>query len=269
MSDAPLVDCHAHVWDASLPFAPDAWTRPDYCYTAEDFLADVDAQGIGYGVIAGASLFGCDHSYTLASLARHPRLRATLVYDPALGAEQLARLRAAGVTGMRLQWFRMPVDELASPQFLLIAAVLREFGMHLHLNIDGERFAEVAPAVAAFGTNLVIDHFGWHDPAARLAEPSYRAMLELLERGTVWVKLSSGFRRPDMDLPGEYAQDLLRRFGPEKLLWGSDAPFVGHEHAIDYAGTVALYRRWVPDAADRRAIDENGYRFYFGGPTGE
>lgn len=264
MSDAPLIDCHAHVWDASVPFAPDAWTRPDYCYTAEDFLADMDAHGVGFGVIAGASLFGRNHAYTLAALERHPRLRATLVYDPGLGGDRLARLRAAGVAGMRLQWFRTPVDELASAEFARAAAMLRECGMHFHLNLDGERFADVAPAVATFGTRLVIDHFGWHDPAARLAEPSYRAMLRLLERPNVWIKLSSGFRRPDMDLPGEYAQDLLDRFGPEKLLWGSDAPFVGHEGAIDYAGTVALFRRWVPDFETRRAIGENGYRFYFG-----
>jgi predicted TIM-barrel fold metal-dependent hydrolase len=264
MSDAPLVDCHAHVWDAAVPLAPDAWTRPDYCYTAEDFLADMDAQGIGFGVIAGASLFGRNHAYTLAALARHRRLRGTLVYDPTLGGDELRRLHAAGVAGMRLQWFRVPVDDLAGPELARTAAALRELGMHLHLNIDGERFAEVAPAVAALGANLVIDHFGWHDPAARLAEPSYQAMLRLLESANVWVKLSSGFRRPDMDLPGEYTQDLLRRFGPDKLLWGSDAPFVGHEQAIDYAGTVALFRRWVPGADDRRAIGANGYRFYFG-----
>ena len=264
MSDAPLVDCHAHVWDASVPFASDAWTRPDYCYTAEDFLADMDAQGIGFGVIAGASLFGRNHAYTLRALARHPRLRGTLVYDPDLDSEALGSMHAAGVVGMRLQWFRVPVDDLTTPELARSAAALRELGMHFHLNIDGERFAEVAPAVAALGMNLVIDHFGWHDPAARLAEPSYQAMLRLLERANVWVKLSSGFRRPDMDLPGEYTQDLLRRFGPEKLLWGSDAPFVGHEQAIDYAGTVALLRRWVPDADHRQAIGENGYKFYFG-----
>src|SRR6188474_1956928 len=140
MSDAPLVDCHAHVWDAAVPFAPDAWTRPDYCYTAEDFLADLDAQGIGYGVVAGASLFGRNHAYTLAALARHPRLRATLVYDPALEGDQLDRLREAGVTGMRLQWFRVPVEDVAGAEFVRIAAALRERAMHFHLNIDGERF---------------------------------------------------------------------------------------------------------------------------------
>src|SRR5688572_2606909 len=116
MSDAPLIDCHAHVWDASVPFAPDAWTRPDYCYTAEHFLADLDVHGIGFGVIAGASLFGRDHAYTLAALERHPRLRATLVYDPQLGGERLERLRTLGVTGMRLQWFRTRVDELAGAE---------------------------------------------------------------------------------------------------------------------------------------------------------
>lgn len=264
MSDAPLIDCHAHVWDAALPFASDAWVRPGYCYTAEDLLADMDAQGIGFGVISGASLFGRNHSYTLAALARHPRLRGTLVYDPALASDELGRLHAAGVAGMRLQWFRMPVEDLATPDLARTAGALREHGMHLHLNIDGERFADVAPRVAALGTNLVIDHFGWHDPAARLTEPSYLAMLRLLERANVWVKLSSGFRRPDMDLPGEYARDLLARFGSDKLLWGSDAPFIGHEQAIDYAGTVALFRRWLPDAGARRAIGANGYRFYFG-----
>src|SRR6186713_2336422 len=125
MSDAPLVDCHAHVWDESLPFASDAWTRPDYCYAAENFLADMDAQGIGFGVIAGASLFGRNHSYTLAALARHPRLRGTLMYDPALGADELRLLNSSGVVGMRLQWFRLPADGLDSPALAQTAAALR------------------------------------------------------------------------------------------------------------------------------------------------
>ena len=63
------------------------------------------------------------------------------------------------------------------------------------------------------------------------------------------VKLASDFRRPDRDLPAEYTQDLLARFGAEKLLWGSDSPFVGHEHAASYRGVVEL--------------GDSAYRFYF------
>jgi len=267
MSDAPLVDCHAHVWDASLPLVDDAWIRPDYTYTAEDWLADMDGHGVSYGVIAGASLFGRNHGYTLAALARHARLRGTVIYDPTLDAGALARMRDAGVVGMRLQWFMTPGEDLAGAEFRRTASTLRDCGMHFHLNIDGARLPEMASAVAATGTKLVIDHFGWHEPALRLSEPSYQAVLQLLENDNVWLKMSSGFRRPDPDLPAEYAQDLLRRFGAGKLLWGSDSPFVGHEAANTYGGTIAQFRRWVPDAIERQAIGENAYRFYFGDPA--
>ncbi|HXS29493.1 MAG TPA: hypothetical protein VN755_01565, partial [Steroidobacteraceae bacterium] len=56
--EAALIDCHAHAWGPGMPFAPNAWKRPDYVYSAEDFIADLDAHGLRYGVIAAASLFG-------------------------------------------------------------------------------------------------------------------------------------------------------------------------------------------------------------------
>ncbi len=139
--------------------------------------------------------------------------------------------------------------------------------MHIHLNIEGARLAEVAGRLAATGVRLVIDHFGWHDPAPRLAAPSYLAMLALLDRGNVWVKVTAGFRHPTQKLPewdlhADYTRDLLARFGPDKLLWGSDAPFVGHEDAATYATALDMWTRCIPDTA-RQAIGENGYRFYF------
>jgi predicted TIM-barrel fold metal-dependent hydrolase len=94
--------------------------------------------------------------------------------------------------------------------------------------------------------------------------------LELLDRGKAWVKVTSGYRHPDEHhpdwrLPTLYAQDLLRRYGAEKLLWGSDTPFIGHEHVASYGLALERFRLCVPDPATRQAIGENGYRFYFGG----
>jgi predicted TIM-barrel fold metal-dependent hydrolase len=77
------------------------------------------------------------------------------------------------------------------------------------------------------------------------------------------VKLSSGFRRPDRDLPAEYTQDLLVRFGPGKLLWGSDSPFVGHEGTASYAQVVEDFHYAVPDADTRDALGRSAYSFYF------
>jgi predicted TIM-barrel fold metal-dependent hydrolase len=268
--DAPLIDCHAHAWGAGMPFVSTAWTRPNYVYSAESFLADLDVHGIRYGVIAAASLFGTYNDYSIRAVRTHKRLRATVIVDASVDLYTLEAMRADGIVGVRLQWFfRNPLPDIAADDFQRLCYRLRDLGMHIHLNIEGDRLVDVATRLMETGVNVVIDHFGWHDPASRLSAPSYRGMLKLLERSNAWVKISSGFRHPnehspDWSLPVEYAQDLLRRFGVEKLFWGSDSPFVGHEHVASYGMAVERFRQCVPDAAVRRAIGENGYKFYFG-----
>lgn len=266
----PLIDCHAHVWGDAMPFSSAAWTRPSYAYTAEHWLADLDAYGIRYGVIAAASLFGTYNDYTIRTLRSHrDRLRGTAIVDPASDLYTLEAMRADGIVGLRFQWFLLdPLPDLDSDDYRRLFARLRDLDMHVHLNIDGGRLSEVAEHIAGSGVKLVIDHFGWHDPALRLAAQSYRAMLHLLERENVWVKITAGFRHPNQKLPewslqADYVRDLLARLGPEKLLWGSDAPFVGHEDTATYATALEMWKVCVPEA-EQAAIGENGYRFYFG-----
>jgi predicted TIM-barrel fold metal-dependent hydrolase len=265
----PLIDCHAHVWGPAMPFVSTAWTQPTYTYTVDQWLADLDTHGVRYGVIAAASLFGTFNDYTIRALRCHVRLRGTAIVDPDIDRYALEAMRADGIVGVRFQWFMLdPLPDIDSDDYRRLFARLRDLGMHVHLNIEGARLADLADCLAERGVKLVIDHFGWHDPAPRLLAPSYQAMLTLLEKPNVWVKITAGFRHPtqklpDWDLQAEYTRDLLARFGPEKLLWGSDAPFVGHEDAATYATAIDMWNQCVPDAA-REAISENGYRFYFG-----
>ena len=271
IADGPLIDCHAHVWGPGMPLVSTAWKRPDNVYPVENYLADLDAHGVRYGVIAAASLFGTYNDYSIRALRAHKRLRATAIVNADIDLYTLEAMRADGIVGVRLQWFlKNPLPDMASDDFQRLCCRLRDLDMHIHLNIDGERLVEVGSRVMDTGVRFVIDHFGWHDPEPGLAAHSYQGMLRLLERGNAWVKISSGFRHPDehhpdWELPTAYAQDLLHRFGAGKLLWGSDAPFVGHEHVASYGMAIERFNRCVPDPAVRRAIGENGYRFYFGG----
>ena len=253
-----------------MPLAANAWKRPTYAYTVEQFLADLDAHGVQYGVIAAASLFGTCNDYYREAVRTHRRLRATAIVDPAIDPALLSTMNAEGIVGVRLQWFFLnPLPDITSPAFQRLCHQLQELDMHLHLNINGERLVAVAAQLLDTGVKLVLDHFGWHDPAPRLAAPSYQGMLRLLERDNLWVKMTSGFRhpdehQPDWSLPVEYAQDLLQRFGPGKLLWGSDTPFIGHEQVASYSLAIDRFRQCVPDVATRDAISANGYSFYFG-----
>ena len=81
-SEVPLVDCHAHVWTRGMPLVANPRHRPKYEFTTEQYLSELDAHGIRFGVLAGASIFGTYNDYTIAAVGAHKRLRGTVLLDP-------------------------------------------------------------------------------------------------------------------------------------------------------------------------------------------
>src|SRR5690606_26408066 len=78
MTDAPIVDAHAHIFTPDMPVADNAWLKPDYAFTAADYLRVLDAHGVHFGVVAGISIYGQYNDYMIEELRRHPRLRGTV-----------------------------------------------------------------------------------------------------------------------------------------------------------------------------------------------
>src|ERR1700754_3161711 len=96
---APLIDCHAHVWGPRMPVVANAWKRPDTVYSVEDYLADLDAHGVRYGVIAAASLFGTYNAYSTRAVRVQERLRATVNVDDSIDLYTLEAMKAVGTVG--------------------------------------------------------------------------------------------------------------------------------------------------------------------------
>lgn len=261
MIEPPVVDAHCHVFHRDMPFTDTAWTRPDYDYRVETYLAELDAHGVSFGVVTAASLFGEYNDYTLAVLAQHKRLRATVMLDPDTPPAEMARLRDAGVRGVR---FQIPVKaELPDPggyRFRRFVTRLADAGLHLELNLAGHQLAAMLPALE--GIDVVVDHFGLLRSEGEMAGEGFLAMLRAFERGRTWAKISAGFRLPEERLAG-YAARLLAAAGPERLFWGSDAPFVGAEERVSYRQTLETFYRIVPDGGQRRTISDAALHFYF------
>jgi predicted TIM-barrel fold metal-dependent hydrolase len=272
----PLVDCHIHTFLADLPVARDAWTRLDYDFGGEQLIATLDAHGIRHAVVSGLSITGTYNDYTIAVLRANPRLRGTVILAAPCDLYTMERMRKDGVVGLRLQLTRRegPPDFRSDAWRILLRRV-RDLDWHVHVAIEGPLLPPVLDALLESGVKIVIDHFGHPDPADPLLCAGYRAMVAAVDSGRLWIKLSGGFRLAgteawrqdplgDLDsIADRLAADLLERVGTGRLLWGSDAPFVGYEKRISYARVLANVCRWLPDPAKRAEMDATAMALYF------
>ena len=263
VEEAPLVDAHAHIYRLDMPLSASAWHRPPADATREEYLATLDAAGVHFGVLAAASLYGDYNDYMLEAVRGNARLRATVIVAPDTDPTILRRMKDDGVVGIRLQFRNVesPPD-LTSFEYQKLLRRAADLDWHVHLHDDGERLARHIGPIEKAGPRLAIDHFG-RPSAGGANSPGFRAVLEAVERGRCWVKLSGAFRIEPPGLASDLADTLLREAGPERLLWGSDWPFAAHEDSMSFSKALAQFRQNVPDASVRRAIDRTALKFYF------
>lgn len=272
---APLVDAHVHVFRADMPVAEGAWTRLDYEFTSEQLIATLDAHGVRHAVVSGLSITGTYNDYVIATVRAHKRLRGTAILDPRTDLYTLEKMKADGIVGVRLQLARMAdLPDFRSDDWRRLLARVRDLDWHVHVAIEGPRFPPVLVALLESGAKIVVDHFGHPDPADPLGCAGYGAMIDAVQTGRIWIKLAAGFRMAgteaykdlasDLDSMADIiAADLVARVGTDRLLWGSDAPFVGYERRIDYDCVLESYYRWVPDPRLRAEIDRTALDLYF------
>jgi predicted TIM-barrel fold metal-dependent hydrolase len=133
----------------------------------------------------------------------------------------------------------------------------------VHINQTADKLAEPIAVLQATGVKLVIDHFG-HPQQGGAACAGFQAMMRAVDNGQTWVKLSAGYRLESSQVAQDCARALLANLGPERLLWGSDWPHPGFEQTMHYAGAIASFKQWIPDASLRRIIGgETALKLYF------
>jgi predicted TIM-barrel fold metal-dependent hydrolase len=258
----PVVDTHAHVFTRNLPFVDGATHVFDRDYTGDDFVAELDRASIPFGVIAAASFLGTNCDYTLSVLRAHHRLRATVIVEPDTSLDRLLELDRAGVVGIRLATgnLKAPPD-LETPAYRGLLAKLVDLDWHVHVFGRPEHLPPMLTSLGRAGVKIVVDHFGARDPNAGLQSPSFQAILSVLRNGRTWVKLSGPYLSEGLDHRA-LAERLLEEGGAERLLWGSDWPFVKLGGRLDYTQTVKWLSDWIPDTAVQQQIDSNAKELY-------
>jgi predicted TIM-barrel fold metal-dependent hydrolase len=263
MAEAPLVDAHAHVFTRDMPLIGAPRHRPNYDFTTEQYLATLDAHRIEFGVIAAASIYGDYNDYTIEAVRRSPRLRGTVILEPTVERYVLEQMKRDGIVGVRLPYLELdPLPDLTSFEYRRTLRRFADLDWHVHLHIEGDRAPPLIDILEASRVRLVIDHMGRPNAQTGINSAGFKAILRSVEKGRTWVKLSAGYRMGPAAM--DYGRELLRRVGPERLVWASDCPFVGHEAKVRYQETIDWFVTCVPDPAIRRIIGgDTPMKLYF------
>ena len=260
------VDTHAHVigLPPAYPFVAErSYTPPEA--PAARYLAMLDATGMAHGVLVQVSVHGTDNRLMVETLkANRQRLRGIAVIPLGLPDRDLADLKEAGVTGLRLNV--LFGGGVGLDQVERYGALAREMGWHLQFLLDARHLPEMAGLMARLPVPLVFDHMGHMPASAGVDHPGFQALLGLVRDGN-YVKLSGAFRVSDAGPP--YADTIpmaraLNDAAPERCLWGSDWPHVAAwDGPPKLPALLDLMAEWVPDEQSRRMLFvDNPKRLY-------
>jgi predicted TIM-barrel fold metal-dependent hydrolase len=232
----------------------------------------LDGAGLGRGVLVQPVYYGADHSALVDALGQGgDRFRGVAVAVPEVADQTLQALDRAGVRALRFSEARNPdgssrVGAVGLDQVEPLAERLRALGWHAHAWASAADLDRYLPALTRLDLPLVLDHMGMVEVEAGTGAPSFQRLLGLVREGRVWVKLS--LCRLAAAGPGYEAarpfHDALVEANPDRLLWGSDWPFIRlEERSPDVSVLLQRFNDWVGDAAiGRRILVDNPARLF-------
>ena len=280
---ASACDCHMHIFgmSACYPMAPErSYTPPQK--SVADYRAMATAVGLQRAVVVQPSTYGADNRCLVAALQEFGGdARGVAVIDDTHGEAALDALDRAGIRGVRINAISNGrADEaFMARELRRVAGLIRDLKWHVQIFADLQQIAALAGTLESLPVPVIVDHFGLAKAAAGTNQPGFRALLDLVGGGNVWVKLSGADRISSAEPGYEDAAPLVTALvaaGRERLLWGSDWPHTPkHAHAstatppfldcraIDDRRLVAQFLRWVGDeAVIRQILVDNPARLY-------
>jgi predicted TIM-barrel fold metal-dependent hydrolase len=264
--DSFKIDAHVHVFTTDMPLIDNPRHAPTWSFTHEQLIATLDENGVDRAVIAAASPWGDYNDYMLAAVRAHPeRLRATAIFRRPMERFELEAMGREGFVGVRLPFIGLPaLPDITTFDYRALFRRLADLDWHVHPHVNGEDLPKILPTLEASGVRIVVDHLGRPDPKSGINSEGFKALLRSIDRGRTWVKVSGGYRLgPEAKT---YAQELLRVAGPDRLVWASDCPFVGHEGQFTYRSTIDWLVDAIPDATARAKIfGATARELYFNG----
>ena len=257
----PVVDAHVHVWEIP-PVAPVGQTSPKPIrlptepVTADELLADMDANGVYRTVLVQTSFSTWDNGYVADAAMKNPDKFVSMGLVDPLAPDNASQIRywikERGMAGFRFHPMYYDEPVLVSDGNAAMWDAIDELDAVVQLHM----FAEHAPQVSAIAERhpevpLIIDHLAYPQVAESPGFATHKPVIDLARFPNVYVKVSDLHGRSDEEFPYRDVHPFIRQvhqaFGADRMMWGTG-----------YPGSLRQKYGW-PTLADELRLVRDGY----------
>ena len=262
-------DCHHHIYSSRYKVDPNSALRPGDASVA-DYRLLQKRIGTSRNVIVQPSTYGVFNDGLIEALGEcGPSARGVAVINTSVTNDELKRLDAARVRGVR---FNLATAGGATTMEMLepVAKRIAPMGWHVQFNMSAEATLAAKDVLNRLPCQIVFDHLAHMPQPAGSSHPAFAVVVDLLQKGKAWVKLSGAYADTKVG-PPTYADSTAVaqayvKAAPERLVWGSDWPHPSEQSKPvlpDDAVLFDLLAQWAPDEAVRnRILVDNPAKLY-------
>jgi D-galactarolactone isomerase len=259
-------DTHMHFYDTKVPGAPGTFLPGDF--TVEDYRKVQKRLGLERVIVVQPNAYADDNSVTLDSMRQLGKsAKGVAVVKPDVKDAELDRLTEAGMCAVRIMTLHGGM--LGFDVMDKVMARVHPFGWHANIQLDGRELPRFEAQIKRLPGKFVIDHTGKFLEPVSPDSREFRSLLNLVDTGRCWVKLSAPYETSKTGAPkyedvSILARALVRR-APERMLWASNWPHPGNRKPAppDDQELLDLVSDWAPDAkAQKMMLSDNPAELY-------
>ena len=250
-----IVDAHFHCW--RLDRGDYGWLTPALApihrdVAIADWRRESNPHGVQGGILVQAAPTEAETKFLLEQARRHEAVLGVVGWADLAAADAPQRIAALAAAEPLLRGLRPMLQDIADPDWILqprLGPALDAMAAQ-GLVFDALVKPVHLPRVLALSQRhpalrIVVDHGAKPDIASNQWEPWASGITALAHRPNVVCKLSGLLTeagpQPPRGVARRWCEHLLHRFGPQRLLWGSDWPVLE---------LAASYRDWWQDTQD-------------------
>lgn len=232
----------------------------------DDWLKLQSALGFSRGLHVLSMMYENNYEIALHAQCLMPdRIRSVIVPWSGITDGELDILTKVGVVGYRVAWrLDKNIDER-----MVARTTERGWSIHYLHKPDEAAQDHWKPVMLKTPGRFVLEHMGGVDPAKGIDGEGFKFILECLDTGRCWVKLSPRISKQD-NFPFSDVDPLVKKLvehAPDRLLWGSDWPHPQYFKPMpNDVALLDMMLDWVPDEATRKKIFVDNPAEIFGFP---